>query len=154
MAMAGELQVIVELRCSELPGTAACGRTAVRLGIQRGAEVVDDVPADVPGVVFEAPLRVVRNEANGRPNFLGPYAHGTVQDRFLYLCWGERIAGGWDGFRRAKVPLKELSWEAVAAHVERGAPLVAELQLTDAKGEPLCASVKPSHHRWSLLDGV
>ena len=140
-------EIVVRLRCTNLPGRAACGRTAVRLGIQRGTEVVEDVLAD-GDVTFDAFLRVQLNDTTGKPNFLGPYAQGTPQERFLYLCWGERHGSAWNGFRRAKVHLNHLSWDDVARHLAGGKPLEADLNMTDAKGDPLCASVKSTHVHW------
>ncbi|MCO5296624.1 MAG: DUF5990 family protein [Fimbriimonadaceae bacterium] len=140
-------QLLIRIRCTEMPGPTFQGQDGVRLGVQRGSEVVEDVPGDASEVVFDVPLRVERTTA-GSPNFLGPYAHGTVSERFLYLCWGVRANGSWIGFRRAKVQLKELPWEVVAAHVASGDPLEATVRMTDPKGEPLCATVKPSHIAW------
>lgn len=142
-------EITVRLRCTNLPGSACCGRSAVRLGIQKGQDVIEDVLADGE-TTFEASLRAQLHAATGKPNFLGPYAQGTPQERFLYLCWGERHGGAWDGFRRAKVHLKHLSWDDVARHLASGEPMEAELRLTDAKGEPLCASVRPTHISWTV----
>lgn len=142
-------EIVIRLRCVNLPGRVCCGRSAVRLGIQRGREVVDDVDAGAGEAVFEAPLRAVLNDTTGAPNFLGPYAQGTPQARFIYLDWGERRAGSWDGFRRAKVHLSHLTWEDVGRHLASGEPIEAVVDMTDRFGGPLCASVKPTHIRWA-----
>ena len=36
---------------------------------------------------FECEVRVKRNPKTERPNFLGPWVHGTPDTRFLYLNW-------------------------------------------------------------------
>jgi hypothetical protein len=52
---------------------------------------------------------------NGATNFLGTYAHGTIDQRFVYLSLGfaNDSTQGW--IRRLKVPLSSIRWE----HVER-----------------------------------
>src|SRR4051812_25079944 len=134
-------QLIIRLRCIELPGCEFEGRGKVRLGVQKGQEVIEDVLADAEAVAFTCVLRVERNSATGKPNFLGPYAQGPPQERFIYLCWGERKAGAWEGFRRAKIHLKAIDWSSVEQAIATGKPLEALIKMTDKKGEPLCASV-------------
>ncbi len=134
-------EITILIRCHDLPGVRFGERTAVRLGIQKGQDVVDDVLAEGDGVTFTATLRVGGRET-GKPNFLGPYAHGKPEDRFLYLCWGERKAGEWDSFRRAKVPLTHLSWHRLDQAWETGEPITLSLAMTDGRGGPACGSVK------------
>lgn len=141
-------EVLVQLTCTEMPGLTCGPHSAVRVGMQRGKEVVEDVPGDTEGVVFSFPLRVERHAVSGEPNFLGPYAHGTVQERFLYLCWGERLGPNWNGFRRAKIQLGGLPWDLVEAAMASGEPLKAVVKMTDAKGGPVCATLKPTHLEW------
>jgi hypothetical protein len=140
-------EVTVTIRCHNLPGLRFAEHTAIRLGIQKGHAVVDDVPADTSQVIFKVSLRVERNPKTGKPNFLGLYAHGTPLERFLYLCWGERHKGTWDGFRRAKVHLKHLIWKQVEAALRQNQPIEFSFDMTDAKGGPVCGSL-------NLHDGV
>ena len=140
--MADQKELIVLLRCHNLPGTRFEGRLGVRLGIQRGKEVVEDVPADVQDVTFTVPLRVGSNAKDGRPNFLGAYAQGTPEERFVYLCWGERVGETWDVFRRVKIPLKQLDWEPLQQSWSSGAPIEITIDMTDKNGGPVCGSVK------------
>src|SRR4051794_5069701 len=75
----------------------------VHVGIQRGKEVVDLVPADAPEAVFDADIEV-RPGRDGRPDQFGPYVHGRPGGRFLYLSWGVVSADGdFEMFRRAKL---------------------------------------------------
>jgi hypothetical protein len=74
----------------------------------------------------------------------GPYVEGRPGGRFVYLSWTQ------DGtmFRRAKLMLDGVPAEVLAA-ADRDGTLVARLGLTDARGGPLCAAVRPPVVRWS-----
>lgn len=143
-------EITLLLHCQNLPGTEFEGRTAVRLGIQKGTEVIEDVPGDVTQVTFAIPLRVKKNPQTGQPDFAGPFAQGRPGERFIYLCWGERKGEAWDGFRRAKIHLSHLDWGVVEAALKSGRPILALLEMTDDKGGPLCASVKEDKIRWQI----
>jgi hypothetical protein len=154
--------VIIQLNCTDLPGVEFEGRTKVRLGIQRGQEVIEDVLANARSVTFNCDMRVEKNAKTGKPNFLGPYAHGTPEERFIYLSWGEKRGekrgekGGekegqhWHMFRRAKVHLKHLDWKTVEKALSTGQPIEAVIKMTDKKGGPLCASVKDEYIKWQV----
>ena len=72
----------------------------------------------------------------------GPYVSGPPGDRFIYLSWGMVDDGGFEMFRRAKLRLTAVPPEVLAAAVDSGM-LVGRLGLTDEKGNPTCASVRP-----------
>lgn len=146
--MASIEQRVIKLRieCFDLPPHDWGGHAEIWLGIQCGKEVVQEVKLPTQDVVFEAELRVDGDPAHGRPNFLGPYAQGSAQDRFLYLCWGRRHFGLWAGFRRAKISLSGLNWEDIDSN-----RLMARVRCTDAKGGPSCASLKGDFVTWSSL---
>jgi hypothetical protein len=143
-------EITILLHCRDLPGNCFESHTAVRLGVQRDRDVIDDVPGDAGDVTFAIPLRVTRNAKSGKPNFLGPFAQGTPDDRFIYLNWGERHHGVWEGFRRAKIKLGHLSWETVERVIKQGVPIEALIYMTDRSGGPLCASVADSNIAWKL----
>ncbi|MEZ4658938.1 MAG: DUF5990 family protein [Caldilineaceae bacterium] len=143
-------EVKIRLRCIELPGRAIADRNAVRLGLQKGKEVIDDVLAEGDEIAFSCSFRVERNAATGMPNFLGPYAQGAPKERFIYLCWGERKGGVWDGFGRVKVHLKDLEWSAVEKAIAIGNPIEATIKMRDKKGGPLYASVKKENIIWEV----
>ena len=145
----------LSIHCTELPGIRFpdnCGAPTcyepVHLGIQRGEEVIDDVPADRRQATFDASFRVGRKK-DGSPNFLGPYAHGPVDDRFVYLSWGVKSKAGFAMFRRLKLRLGHLSWRQIERSMESGEPLRVTLRLTDAKGGPLCATPPETHVAWA-----
>ena len=146
----------VRVVCTDLPGTcfrdpqdpARPVKDPVFLGIQRGKEVIEQVPGDTKTATFTPEFRVERKK-DGTPNFLGPFAQGTADDRFFYLSWGVK---GQDGrfamFRRLKIRLGHLSATRVARACRSGEPITVRLRLTDAKGGPLCATPRPPHIEW------
>jgi hypothetical protein len=119
----------------------------VHLGIQRGRDVIDDVPADRPRAIFEAEFEIGR-QRDGSLNFLGPFAQGDRHDRFFYLSWGVKSSGRFQMFRRLKIRLGRLSSAKVNAAVKSGDPVTVRLRLTDSKGGPLCATPPATHIAW------
>jgi hypothetical protein len=106
------------------------------------------VPGDTKTVTFTPEFRVERKK-DGTPNFLGPFAQGTADDRFFYLSWGVKDPrGGFDMFRRLKIRLGHLSAARVERACRSGEPITVRLRLTDAKGGPLCATPRPPHIEW------
>ena len=133
--------VRVRIVGEKLPGRQFCEHGNVHVGVQRGSEVVQLVPGDAPSAVFE--FDVVRRDDG---DFRGPFVHGKPGDRFLYLSWGDVAPdGSFEMFRRAKLML---------AAVPRGllgpgtTMLEGYLPLTDDKGGPVCAAVRPPSVNW------
>ena len=133
---------------TELPGTtcapaptASGAYTSIHVGVQRGRDVVDLVRGDAREAVFEFDVDV------RKARFAGPYVHGRDSERFIYLSWGELIGGEFTMFRRAKLQLDSLDPTACDGHT-----VVGRLGLSDAKGHPLCASVRPPRYSgWVTL---
>jgi hypothetical protein len=145
------MQIRIEGR--DLPGRE-CGRgpdfpgyTNIHVGVQRRSrpsEHLELQPGDADSVAwsFEAALKP-------GPDLLGPYIQGGPGERFIYLSWGTLDdAGRFDMFRRAKLFLADVE-PVVLAAAERSGVLVGRLRLTDAKGHPICARVKPPQITWS-----
>jgi hypothetical protein len=120
---------------TDLPGRA----DAVHVGVQRGRDVVDLVAGDAALAEFTFDVDV-RNARFG-----GPYVHGKGGERFVYLSWGEVVGGTFTMFRRAKLQLDSLDPTACDGHTVEG-----RLGLTDVKGGPLCASVRPPTITWTV----
>ena len=136
--------------CTELPGIRFADYEPVYLGIQEGAEVIEAVPGDRKRVVFKPVFRIGK-QANGSPNFLGPFAQGTPRQRFFYLSWGVMHEDQrFEMFRRAKIHLSHLRWDQIQKAISRGTALTVTLKLTGTKGDPVCASVKGDHIEWSV----
>jgi hypothetical protein len=142
-----EIEIAIEIVCTEMPGAGVSG---LHLGIQREKAVTEIASADSKRIVFKPTLRVRRN-ADGSANFLGPYAQGPKDERFIYLNWAAtngKVLTALVG--RVKLHLSHLKWEAVAKAAERGKPIRVKLALTNAKGNPVMASVRPDVAKWEL----
>jgi hypothetical protein len=125
---------------TDLPGPTCGPSEQVQVGVQRGREAIELVAGDADGARWEFDVDV----RNGR--FTGPYVHGRGDERFLYLVW---VAGpGREMFRRAKLQLDSL--DAAAAD---GGEVEGRLALTDDRGGPVCASVRPPRISWSVTSG-
>ena len=132
---------------SNPPGTS-CGPSKdrpdgyrdVHVGLQSGREVVGLVAGDQElDVEIDLPVR--------RGRFSGPFVHGGRGDRFVYLSWGE-----WDGrefrmFRRGKLRLEHLDADELA-----DAAVEARLSLSDERGHPSCASLRPPRVEWTVTE--
>ena len=138
----------LQLACSNFPGLPFEGRAAVYLGIQYKQEIQEEPPATVPEKVFECRVKVTEGK-DGLPNFTGPYVFGKTGDKFLYLVWFIKTDIGNEGFRRAKIKLKDLAWEQIRQAIIEQQPIQAKINLTDAKGGPICASLKPPYIQWT-----
>jgi len=143
-------EVTIRLRCVEFPGRMFAGGRDVEVGVQKDEEVIDCVPGDAKAAQFLFPLRVEKNPKTGRPNFLGPFAHGKPTDRHLYLSWSARSDAQRVRFRRAKILLNHIEWSSIEKALKSGRPIDATLKMTDKKGGPICASIKPDQIKWNL----
>lgn len=155
MSMETAPTVSIELHCCQFPGLyfpegsgSGTKPEAIYVGLQRGEQVIDLVRGDAGNATFTASFHVTQQK-DGSPNFLGPFAKGTPKERFFYLSWGvQGPLGSFRSFRRAKIPLSSLSWEKVDAAIQNRTPIRADVTLTDAKGGPVCATLKSTHLRW------
>ncbi|MFI5841340.1 DUF5990 family protein [Catenuloplanes sp. NPDC051500] len=143
--------MLLRIEGVDLPGRVADTNPSgpayvnVHVGIQRRDEVISLVPADAESAVWEAEVAV-----KDGPDFGGPFIHGKRGARFVYLSWGSVGAGGaFHGFRRVKIHPADAGADLVTAAVAGGV-LVARLRLTDAKGGPICATVRPPLVSWTV----
>jgi hypothetical protein len=165
-AVAGTMTVVIE--GSELPGrtcrpepggqghqnvhVALGGRSkdrpALALPGQPG-RAIEPVPGDAPSARWEMPVTVRRDDDGF--DFGGPFVGGARDDRSLGLAWGD-VTG--DGtlrlFRGAKLRLVDVDPGLIEQALRPGYRLVARIRLTDARGNPICARVPPSHLTWSV----
>ena len=124
----------------------------VHVGLQRGREPFELVPADAPAATWEVEL-TTRSGPDGGIDVGGPFAQGRRGDRFVYLTWGTLAADGtFTMFRRAKLHLADVDPDTLARAAAGEGPLVARLGLTDACGLPICARVRPPNVTWSCGD--
>ena len=136
-----------------LPGSSWSGRHGIHVGVQRGSQVVGLVTGDATDAVFDIDLDIVEG-ADGEPDFRGPYVHGRRGERFVYLSWGEvDEAGSFAMFRRLKLHLSPLLEQTSVRALLTARRIQAILELTDTKGRPLAASVRPPWVTWRLGSG-
>lgn len=148
----GVVMTAVHLRIigRRLPGSTWSGRSGIHVGVQRGTEVVGLVIGDAADAVFDIDLDVVDGE-DGQLDFRGPYVQGRRGERFVYLSWGEVDADGtFDMFRRLKLHLAPLVEHISAESVLAAKKIQAVLELTDTRGRPLAASVRPPWVTWRI----
>jgi hypothetical protein len=146
--MTEELEIMIEIVCTELPGA---GNKSLHLGIQRDEAITEAAPADSKQIVFKPTLRA-RCNADGSVNFLGPFAHGPKAERFIYLTWATtngKVPTAMVG--RIKLHLNHIPWAAVEKAAGRDRPIRVSLALTNAKGNPVMASVRPDLAKWQLI---
>jgi uncharacterized protein DUF5990 len=148
--MAEEHEITVEITCTDLPGSKWDERGPVHLAIQKEDQIENPQSADLARIRFSPVLRV-RKHTDGSANFLGPYAHGPRTGRFIYLVWAVMqgkapvaMAG------RIKILLDHIAWSDVERAVAKKRPIKVTLGLTNEKGRPVFASVRPDRAKWSL----
>lgn len=104
-------------------------------------------------ISFDISLRLGTPLSDNRPNFLGEFAHGTSQDRFLYVNSGSRAGetdSCWD--RRAKVKLSSIDNSLIDSLLEDpNSVLEARFPGTGRDGGPSCATVPLLDGGWKLV---
>ena len=146
-----ELEIAIEIECTELPGA---GYPSLHLGIQRDQSIIEMASADSKRIMFKPTLRA-RPNADGSVNFLGPFAHGPKAERFIYLNWttmNGNVLTGMVG--RIKLHLNHIRWTAVQKAAAANKPIRVRLALTNAKGRPVMASVRPDVAKWEFTGEI
>jgi len=142
-----EIEIALEIVCTDLPGA---GNSHLHLGIQRDKVTIEAATAESERIVFKPTLRA-RLNADGSVNFLGPFAQGPKAERFIYLVWSTTdgdVPGAMTG--RIKLHLNHLHWRSVQKAATGNKPIRVRLALTNAKGNPVMASVRPDVAKWEL----
>lgn len=143
--------MMVLIRGHRLPGRTFCQPDGtplpnVHVGIQERKAPVQLVPGDAESATwtFEIVLKP-------GPDFAGPMVQGPRGARFIYLTWGDlTVHGVFAMFRRAKLLLDRIDADLLAVAALPAAVLVADVELSDKWGHPICASLKPPFIRWSV----
>jgi hypothetical protein len=142
--------VLLRIEARDLPGGAFGDRAGVHVAVQRRArpaELLDPQPGDAPAATWTLDCAIRTTPAG--PDVTGPYIQGGPGARFVYLSWGTVDAPGtFTMFRRAKLMLDAVDPATLAAAARSGL-LTGRLGLTDARGGPLCAAVRPPVVTWS-----
>lgn len=148
-AKAGKQPLRIRIEGTNPPGRVFCEHQHVHVGVQCRNVPVDLTPGDAPEATFEFDVDILA-VAEGGFDFRGPHVHGKRGERFVYLTWGDHPPGGeYAMFRRAKLHLSCLEPGLITAAARPGHRLVGRLGLTDGKGGPRCASVRPPAMTWS-----
>ena len=130
----------------DFPGTSA----EIHVGVQRKdrpQELLDLHPGDAPSAVWTLDCTAVTTPAGIEVR--GRYIQNRLGGRFIYLSWVATDASGAQVmFRRAKLMLDGVGQDILSAAAKSGL-LTAKLRLSDAKGHPLCAAVRPPLVQWS-----
>jgi hypothetical protein len=120
----------------------------VHVAVQIGEHPIGLVRGDADSARWEIDVRTVVADG-GVVDLRGPAVFGKKGERFFYLTWGDVGAGGsFARFRRAKLMIGDIEPELLAAAARVDGVLVASLSLTDERGCPRCARVKPPVISW------
>jgi Family of unknown function (DUF5990) len=148
--------VQIRIEGSDLPGLD-CGPSPdspdgyqnIHVGIQR-RNVRDELLGLVPGDAASATwsLESVATASPDGVDLKGPHIQGPPGGRFIYLSWGTvDAAQRFTLFRRAKLWLDAVPPGVLDQALVVGT-LIGRLGLTDRKGNPVCAAVRPPLIEW------
>jgi hypothetical protein len=126
------------------------GAHNIHVGIQHRdhpGDLLGLTPGDAPSAhwTFDATATPAENGTD----ITGPYIQGRPGARFIYLSWGTVADDGtFTMFRQAKLRLDAIDPATLDA-ARRYGTLIASLKLTDTKGHPLAAALRPPHIHWT-----
>ena len=148
------MQIRIEAR--DLPGRACHpgpdaphGYQNIRVGVQRRNDpydVLEQVPGDAPAATWtiDGSIKITPEGVD----ITGDYIHGRPHRRFIYLCWlSDQGTGPLGMFRRAKIRLSDIP-QQVVEHGRQGGTIGVRIRLTDANGNPSCATLGPPSVAW------
>lgn len=151
----------IRIEAVDLPGRT-CGAAPdfpgydnIHVAVQRRDrrdELLDPHPGDAASATWTLDCTATATDAGVDIN--GPYIQGRPGGRFVYLSWGTvDEAGTFTMFRRAKLMLDAIAPDTATAAISSGR-LLARLRLTDGRGQPLCAQVRPPRIEWSAASAA
>jgi hypothetical protein len=144
--------VLIRIDGFDLPGSSCGpgpdfpdGHHNIHVAVQgrRGQQdLLNLLPADVTSATWELDCAPVSKPP--AVDLRGPQIHGSPGKRFVYITWG--VAEPDNPFRM--IWLDAVPPETMQAACDHGL-LVGRLGLSDHKGRPLCAPVRPRRIQWS-----
>ena len=149
--------MLIRIEGHHLPG-ASCGpgpdypdgHPNIHVAVQRRnkpGELWGLVRGDAVAAQWE--LECTATQRASGVDLTGPFLQGGPEKRFVYLSWGVvDDAGGFTMFRRAKLMFDGVPPDVLRRSVENGM-LIGRLGLTDEKGHPRCAAVRPPLIDWT-----
>jgi Family of unknown function (DUF5990) len=153
--------VEIRIDASDLPGRS-CGASPdspggyrkIHVGVQRRGkldELLGLVSADGGSATWALDCEAIRTP--GGVDFKGRFIQGPPRGRFIYLNWvAVDDSGSFRMFRRAKLMLDAVPPSVAEGAIDQGV-LVGRLGLTDPRGNPLCAAVRPPVIDWTAEPG-
>lgn len=124
---------------------------AFRLAAARG-ELLPPVWQNGDEMAFDLHVTLAGTNADGGPNFRGPFVQGPPTARFVYINVGT-MAGQPDSpwTRRIKVPLGGIGWPLIETiQAQPDSRLEVRIAGTGRDGGPACATVKLLGDGWSV----
>ncbi len=114
----------------------------VSMKVQRGKDqLLPPISESGESLVFEFEITV--DVTDPRPNFLGKYAQGPKNARFVYVNSGTYADQHSSWSRRAKISLTNVSGDQIRELILKdGTVLQTEFEGVGRDGGPTCASVK------------
>jgi hypothetical protein len=111
-------------------------------------QAAEAVRGDAATARWELEINVLRYDDGF--DFGGPFVRGDRTDRHLNLVWGDvRADGTFVLFRGAKLRLVDIDRALIEQVTQPDHVLVARVRLTDQRGNPICARVRPPDIAWS-----
>jgi len=102
-------------------------------------------------ISFEFPVTV--DLSNGKPNFLGKFAQGPKDARFVYVnsgCYAGQAGTEWK--RRAKISLMKITAAQLREVIDTpGSKLEVTIEGVGRDGGPVCASVRSAEDGWRIM---
>lgn len=120
------------------------------------AELVQPLTADAECISFEIILRLRPSVAGAGFNFMGDFAQGPPQERFVYINSGARAGQSdtaWERRAKLKLGLIPESLVSKAAGVQ-GKAIEASFLGTASDGGPVCASLPTSAVQWRIVQSA
>ena len=129
----------------------------VNFAVQRGqSELLAPFEAHAGSPAFAFTLRLRQGKEGRAFNFLGEFAQGPVEDRFVYVNSGTRAGqpqSCWE--RRAKLKLAAIPTKLIQAAADNPSrALLAVMRGVAPDGGPICATVPPDAVSWSLAESA
>lgn len=117
------------IRGHHLPGRRCGPYDDVHVGLQVGRVASGLAPGDATRAEWVTDIRT------DKADFHGPAVHGVKGARFVYLTWGTHTDETFTMVMRAKLMLADLP--------EGAEDVMVEVDLTDDRGLPRCARLRP-----------
>ena len=149
--------MLIRIEGRDLPGSSCGpgpvypdGHPNIHVAVQRRNK-----PGELWGLVrgdaavAEWELECTATEHASGVDLKGPFLQGGPGARFIYLSWGVvDEAGAFTMFRPAKLMLDGVPPGVLRRAVETGT-LIGRIGLTDEKGNPSCAAMRPPLIEWT-----